>query len=100
VYLPDLPTPSYRNLLETLDQEFTYAFGGCTILRNLDGSYLSHAGVPLHDSIHIIYTDSPFSFEQHSATLSRYLDELRSATFEALNEEAVLVVAHKVFHSE
>lgn len=24
VYLPDLPTPAYRDLLDALDQEFTY----------------------------------------------------------------------------
>jgi hypothetical protein len=40
VYLPDLPKPAYEDLLESLDQEFTYTFGGCTIVRRLDGSYL------------------------------------------------------------
>ena len=39
VYLPDLPKPAYQELLEALDREFTYTFGGCTIVRGLEGSY-------------------------------------------------------------
>jgi hypothetical protein len=27
VYLPDQPTAAYRDLLDALDQEFTYTFG-------------------------------------------------------------------------
>ena len=50
VYVPDLPAPHYRNLLLSFEEEFTYAFGGCTILRGLDGSYLSRAGVKTHQS--------------------------------------------------
>jgi len=34
-YVPDLPSEAYRTLLEALDREFTYAFGGCTISRAL-----------------------------------------------------------------
>ena len=32
VYIPDLPKQSYQNLLAAFDQEFTYSFGGCTII--------------------------------------------------------------------
>jgi len=41
VYVPDLPAPHYRNLLLSFEEEFSYAFGGCTIVRGLDGNYLS-----------------------------------------------------------
>ena len=41
VYLPDLPKQAYQDLLEALDREFAYTFGGATIIRGLDGSYLS-----------------------------------------------------------
>lgn len=41
VYVPDLAPAQYRNLLLSFEEEFTYAFGGCTIIRGLDGSYLS-----------------------------------------------------------
>jgi hypothetical protein len=33
VYLPDLPAPAYRELLDVLNREFTYTFGGCSILQ-------------------------------------------------------------------
>lgn len=39
VYLPDLPARAYRELLDALNREFTYTFGGCSILQGLAGSY-------------------------------------------------------------
>jgi hypothetical protein len=100
VYLPDLPTAAYRDLLDALDQEFTYTFGGCTIIRGLDGSYLSRLGLRMRDRINLIYTDTPFAFEENFARISRYADELRDATHEALDEEAVLVVVLRVYHAD
>ena len=100
VYLPDLPKRTYQNLLEALEEEFTYTFGGSTTIHGLDGNYLSHAGLPIRDRVNLIYTDTPFSLEEHFARLSTYTDELRKAAFEALAEEAILVVVLKVYHSE
>ena len=100
VYLPDLPKPEYQDLLDALDQEFTYTFGGSTILRGLDGGYLSQFGVRMQDRISIIYTDTPFALEENFKRISRYADELRDAIFQALEEETVLIVALKVYHSE
>jgi hypothetical protein len=100
VYLPDLPPPAYQDLLEALDQEFTYTFGGCTIIRGLDGSYLSRFGLKIRDRINLLYADTPFAFEDNFAKLSRYADELRDAAFLALEEETVLVAVLKVYHAE
>jgi hypothetical protein len=94
-----LPTLPYQNLLDTLEQEFTYTFGGCTIVRGLHGSYLSAAGFPIVDRINVIYTDASIPFELDVGLISRYTDKVRQTAFEALQEEAVLVVAHKVYHS-
>lgn len=99
VYIPDLPKQSYRDLLEAFDQEFTYTFGGCTIIRGLDGSYLSRAGLKMQDSISIIYTDVPLALDENSERFSLYTDNLRKAAYEALEEEAVLVTALKIYHS-
>ena len=99
-YLPDLPTRAYQDLLEELDRELTYTFGGSTIIRGLDGSYLSRSGGIIRDRINLIYTDAPFAFANHLDTLSRYTDELRNAAFEALEEEAILIVVAEVHHSE
>lgn len=100
VYIPDLPKQSYQNLLAAFDQEFTYAFGGCTIIRGLEGSYLSRLGLKMQDRVNLIYTDTSFAFEGNFLKISRYTDKLREAAFEALEEEAVLVATLKVFHSE
>lgn len=100
VYLPDLPRASYRDLLSALTQEFTYTFGGCTIIRSLDGSYLSQAGSPIQDRINLIYTDTPYTFEENFEIVSAYADKLKAAALAALEEEAILVVVSQVYHAE
>ena len=99
VYLPDLPAEAYGRLLEVFNQEFTYALGGCTIIRGLEGSYLSRAGVRTPDRINLIYTDLPLAFTTNSESIARYADELKQAAFESLTEEAVLVVVTQVYHA-
>jgi hypothetical protein len=100
VYLPDLPRPAYQDLLAALEEEFTYTFGGCTVVRGLEGNYLSHAGSRIRDRSNLVYTDTPFSFDSHFARIERYADELRNATTVALEEEAILIACWKVAHSE
>jgi len=97
--LPDLLKPSYQNLLQAFDEEFTFAFGGCTIVRGLDGSYLSNFGEKIQDRINLIYTDTPYSFQENVELLSNYTDEIRKAAFVALEEEVVLIVIWQVYHS-
>ncbi len=99
VYLPDLPSQEYRNLLEALDQEFTYGFGGCTIVRGLDGSYLSRAGIKTPDRINLIYTDLPLALTTSAESVARYAVILKQIAFEALAEEAILVVVKQVYHA-
>lgn len=99
VYVPDLPAPHYRNLLLSFEEEFTYAFGGCTILRGLDGSYLSSAGVKTPDRINVIYTDLPLALSTNFEGAARYADELKQVAFEALNEESVLVTVNQTYHA-
>lgn len=77
VYLPDLLKPSYQNLLRAFDEEFTYTFGGCTIVRGLDGSYLSKFGEKIPDRINLIYTDTPYSFQENLDLLSAYAVEIK-----------------------
>lgn len=100
VYLPDLPRPAYQDLLGALEEEFTYAFGGCTTIRGLEGNYLSGRGAIVRDRINVAYTDTPFEFEPHFATISHYADQLREAALWALDEEAVLVAVARLFYAE
>lgn len=99
VYIPDLPTASYRNLLLSFEGEFTYAFGGCTIARGLDGSYLSSAGLKTPDRINLIYTDLPLALSTNFESVARYADELKLAAAEALDEEAILVAVTQLYHA-
>jgi DNA phosphorothioation-dependent restriction protein DptG len=99
VYLPDLPSVVYQELLDVLKSEFTYTFGGCSLIRGLNGSYQSQLGLPIEDRINLLYTDTPLSFDESFDSLSRYTDALRQTAFEALEEEAMLIVALKIYHS-
>ena len=99
VYLPDFPRLSYQDLLDALTGEFTYAFGGCTIVRGLDGSYLSQSELPIQDRINLIYTDTPYTFSENFDEVSKYADKLNRAALAALDEEAILVAVTQVYHS-
>ena len=65
IYLPDLPVESYQNLLSVFQQELTYAFGGCSVLRDVEGGYLSFEGAHISDRVSILYADAPFEFEEN-----------------------------------
>jgi hypothetical protein len=54
----------------------------------------------MQDKINIIYTDVPLPLEGNFERVSRYAENLTKAAYEALEEEAVLVTAFKVYHSE
>jgi hypothetical protein len=99
VYVPDLSAPVYRDLLLAFEEEFTYAFGGCTIVKGLAGSYLSHAGVTVPDRINLIYTDLPFALSTNFQTAASYTRQLKEAVHAVLPEETVLVAACQVYHS-
>jgi hypothetical protein len=99
VYLPDLPRPEYQDLLVALEQELTYAFGGCTTVRGLEGNYLSRAGWIMRDRVNVVYTDTPFALADHLATIERYALKLRDSALQAVDEEAVLVTVQRVYHT-
>ena len=99
VYVPDLPAPHDRNLFLSFEEEFTYAFGGCTIVRGLDGSYLSRVGVKTPDRINLIYTDLPLALSTNFDSAARYAYELKQAAFDALKEETVLVAVGQIYHA-
>ncbi len=100
VYLPDHLSLASQELLIVFNQEFTHTFGGATFWRGLDGSYLAQNGQTVRDRINFLYTDTPFSLEENADEVSAYMAKLRQAVLEALQEEAVLVVALPVYHAE
>ena len=100
IYLPDQSIPAYQDLLRTIVEEFTNTFGGCTVIRGLDGHYLSKFGQIIPDRVNLVYTDTSFDFSEHAGEIGVYTDKLRISAFKALSEEAILVVFWPVYHSE
>ena len=98
VYLPDPHLTEYDNLLRTLEAEFTYAFGGCTIVRGLEGSYLSQLGRRIPDHVNLIYSDVSLALSTDFALVTRYAGQLKRAATEALDEEVVLVTVEQIYH--
>jgi hypothetical protein len=99
IYLPDVPQKVYRSARRAFEREFLETFGGCTVIKNIKGLYLSAAEKADTDKIVLIYTDTPFEFRKNRAALSKYTDELREVAFKTTNEESILIVVHEIFHS-
>ena len=99
VYIPDSPADAYQNLLTAFEEEFTYAFGGCTVVRGLEGTYLSQSGKSIPDRINLIYTELPVALSTHFDRVARYADELKQASLDVLAEETVFVAGIQVYHA-
>jgi len=99
VYLPDGLSFEYQHLLQFLEEELTYTFGGTTIVRGLEGSYLSESGNRIPDRINLLYSDAPLALSTEFVSIAAYVRELKSAVLEALPEEAVLISVEQVYHA-
>ena len=99
VYLPDLPSSEYQNLLRSLQEEFTYVFGGASVVRSLEGSYLSESGELIPDRINLLYSDAPLALSTNFDSLAAYVGELKRAAMEVPSEETVLISVEQVYHS-
>jgi hypothetical protein len=99
VYLPDSSLTEYDNFLWSLESEFTYAFGGCSIVRGLEGSYLSQLGIRVPDRVNLIYSDLPLALSLDFAIVAGYVGELKRVTTEALPEEAIMVAVEQIYHA-
>ncbi|HEX7335027.1 MAG TPA: hypothetical protein VF290_26230 [Pyrinomonadaceae bacterium] len=99
IYLPDPHVTKYDYLLRSFEYEFTYAFGGCTIVRGLEGSYRSRFGDRITDRINLIYSDLPLALSVDFALVAGYVREVKRASIDALKEEEVMVVVTQIYHS-
>lgn len=100
VFIPDLPDPVYKRILERLGDELTYAFGGCTV-QTAAGKYRSASGSIIPDRVNVLFTDAPLHPEQDRRVIERYVRGLHEAVARALGEEeAILIAVHPVSHYE
>lgn len=97
IYLPN--DGAFRRLQTVLEREFLYTFGGCTVVPETKGSYLSADGKPETEGINLIYADTPFDFDENLEALSAYTDALKATTLQATGEESILIVVHEINHS-
>ena len=77
--------------------EMTWAFGGCSIIPGVRGTYRSTINSIIEDKVNILYTDLPFSLEKHFDLVSKYADTLHRAVANALDEETILVTLTKIY---
>lgn len=100
IFIPDPPDTAYRDLLEELATELSYAFGGCTEVA-ASGKYRSFDGLIFSDKINILFSDAPLLWERDRLALGQYVDWVRGAAQLALErEEVVLVSVYPVAHGE
>ena len=99
VYFPESEIPEYENLLQSLTKEFTYAFGGCSVVRGIEGSYLSILGNRIPDRINLVYFDAPLTLSIDFAIVAAYSRELKQAVMDTLTEEDVLIAVEQVYHT-
>lgn len=99
IYLPERKKPGYQRLRKAFEREFLETFGGCTVIENIKGLYLSSNEKPDADKITLVYADTPFDFEKNFKAISKYADDLKKAALEASEEESILIVVHKIYHS-
>lgn len=101
VYVPVRYEPAYQDTLNWLIREFTELRGGCTVIENVGGYYLSHASQVIDDRVSIVYCDFPMNWARRADRneAMKYCAELQSFLLENLWEEEVLLVAYPVTHS-
>jgi hypothetical protein len=98
IYLPE-GRGLYKKLRKVFENEFLYTFGGCTVIREIEGHYLSSNNLHEFDKITLVYADTPFDADSHFDQVSRYTDDLRKTVLEVSSEESVLVAVHSIYHS-
>ena len=99
IYLPKRGNNVYARLQQAFEREFLQTFGGCTVIRGIKGLYLDSEGETVVDQIDLVYADTPFDLDGHFEEVSRYTDALREAALEAADEESVLIVVDRIYHS-
>ncbi|HEY3024982.1 MAG TPA: hypothetical protein VGJ55_02400 [Pyrinomonadaceae bacterium] len=101
VYLPIRYEAAYQDTLSWLISEFTELRGGCTVIEDAGGYYLSQQNEVIDDRVSILYSDFPLDWNNSTArneTLS-YCSGLEAFLLENLWGESILIAAHPVFHA-
>jgi hypothetical protein len=101
VYIPIRYESAYRETLFWVTEELTRLRGGCSIIENVGGYYLSIADEIIEDRVNIVYSDFPMDWENPAEReeVLKYCSGLQKFLLENLWEEAILITAFPVHHS-
>ena len=102
-YVPIRYEAAYQETLTWLITEFTELRGGCTVLENTGGYYLSGSNRIIDDRVSVVYCDFPMSWNKRAERndVREYCAALQTFLLENLwDEEAVLIVAYPVSHAQ
>src|SRR4029079_9394537 len=86
IYIPERETSDYALLENVFEQEFLHTFGGCTVIRTIKGMYLASEKRTEVEPVSLVYSDTPFDFDEHFSEIAEYTDDLRQAPLEAYDE--------------
>lgn len=101
VYIPIRYEAAYQDTLSWLVKEFTNLRGGCTVLENAGGYYLSQTNQIIDDRVSVVYCDFPLNWNKRAERQEalEYCAGLEEFLLDNLREEAVLIVTYSVSHS-
>lgn len=103
VYVPIRYEPAYQDTLSWLITEFTELRGGCTVLENSAGYYLSRSNQIIDDRVSIVYCDFRLNWNKRAERTEAfdYCSGLQTFLLDNLwDEEAILIVALPVSHTQ
>ena len=100
VYIPIRYEPAYQETLCWVIEELTRLRGGCTVVEDLAGYYLSKTYRVIRDRVSLVYSDFPMNWEEPSDQIEvcGYCTDLKRFLVESLWEEEVLIAAVPVAH--
>lgn len=101
VYVPIRYEAAYQDILSWLIREFTELRGGCTVIENAGGYYLSEENQIIDDRVSVVYCDFTLNWNKRAERneVLQYCAGLQTFLLENLWEEAVLIVTHPVSHT-
>lgn len=102
VYIPIRYETAYRETLFWVTEELTILQGGCSVLQDSGGYYLSKDNQIIEDRINIVYSDFPMNWSDDSERrkVLDYCAGLQHLLLENLWEEEILVAAFPVAHTK
>ncbi len=100
VYVPIRYEAAYQETLSWVVREFTELRGGCTVIENTAGFYLSQDNETVEDRVNVVYSDFPMNWadETDYAEALEYCQQLRNFLLLNLWEEAILITARQTSH--